>query len=324
MKRREILKCAAAAAASTISVPLLAQSNYPNKPIRLIVPYAAGGGGDTVARIISTPLGERLGQSVVVDNRPGANGVLAVQALTSAATDGYTLLLTDGSILSVNPLIYKSLKYDPKKDLVPVAQVARGPLFLAAHPKVAANSFAEFVALAHAKPGTLSYGTPGIGSTHHLCMESLKAALGVDIRHIPYKGAAQAIPALVSGEIDLTFAALPSLQGFVKSGQVKLIAVNSPARHSKAPNLPAIAESIPGFDFSSTMGIVAATGTPASAISRIAAEILQVAKAQSVLDAFQSVGLEVVALGTSDYGRAIQAEEERMSKAVQISKLQPE
>jgi tripartite-type tricarboxylate transporter receptor subunit TctC len=182
------------------------------------VPYAAGGLPDTVARIFAQRLGDKLGQAVVVDNRPGANGVVAAQALATAPKDGYTFLVTDGSMFSINPAIYKSLGYDYKRDFMPVSLAARAPLYLAVHPKVPANTFQEFIALAKAKPGTLNYGSSGIGSTHHLTMEALKASLGLQITHVPFKGTGQSVPALIGGQVEVLFSALPSLVGFVKGG----------------------------------------------------------------------------------------------------------
>ncbi len=321
MHRRHLLALAASSAAA---LPTLAQNAYPSKAIRLIVPYAAGGFPDTVARIFSKHLGERLGQGVVIDNKPGANGVVAAQALAQAPADGYTFLVTDGSMFSINPLIYKQLSYDAKKDFLPVALMARAPLFLAVHPRIAANSFAEFVALAKSKPGEFAYGSSGIGSTHHLCTEAMKAALGIDIRHIPYKGTAQSIPALVGGQVDAVFSALPSLAGFVKSGQVKLLAVNAAQRYSQTPQLPAIAETVPGFDFAPTVGMLAQAGTPAALIARMAAEIAAVAKLPEAIATLSNAGIEVGGAGPADYARAIQGENERMVSAVKIAQLKQE
>ena len=323
MQRRQFIALPAAAAAS-IALPALGQSGYPNKPIKFIVPYAAGGFPDTVARIFSKHLGERLGQGVVIDNKPGANGVVAAQALASAPADGYTFLVTDGSMFSINPLIYKQLTYDRNKDFMPVALLARAPLFLAVHPNTPASSFAEFVALAKAKPGDLTYGSSGIGSTHHLCTEAMKAALGIDIRHIPFKGTAQSIPALIGGQVNSAFSALPSLQGFVKSNQVRLLAVNSAQRYSQTPALPAIAETIPGFDFAPTVGMLAATGTPASAIARMSAEIAAVTRLHEVISTMNNAGIEVGGAGPADYAKALQGENERMVSAVRIAQLKQE
>ena len=301
-----------------------AQGAYPSRPIKFVVPYAAGGLPDTVARIFAQRLGDKLGQAVVVDNRPGANGVVAAQALATAPKDGYTFLVTDGSMFSINPAIYKNLGYDYKRDFVPVSLAARAPLYLAVHPKVPANSFQEFVALAKAKPGTLNYGSSGIGSTHHLTMEALKAALGLQITHVPFKGTGQSVPALIGGQVEVLFSALPSLSGFVKSGQVRLLATNSAQRSTQEPNVPAIAEIIPGFDFAPIVGVLAATGTPASAIERISHEMALISKMPEVIATLNNAGIEPIGSSPADYGKAILGENERLAKAITASGIKPE
>ena len=209
----------ASAALSLGMLPLLAsaQTAYPNKPIKFVVPYSAGGLPDTVARIFAQRLTERLGQSVVVDNKPGANGVVAAQVLASSPKDGYTFLVTDGSMFSINPTIYKNLGYDYKRDFMPVALAARAPLYLAVHPKVPVNTLQEFVALAKSKPGTLNYGSSGVGSTHHLTMEAMKTALGLDLTHVPFKGSGQSVPALIGGQVEVLFFSAAVTQWFCQS-----------------------------------------------------------------------------------------------------------
>ena len=313
-------------ATGTVALPLRAsaQSAYPNKPIRFIVPYSAGGLPDTVARIFAQRLGEKLGQSVVVDNKPGANGVVAAQALAASPKDGYTFLVTDGSMFSINPAIYKNLGYDYKRDFMPVSLMARAPLYLAVHPKVPANTLQEFIALAKAKPGTLNYGSSGVGSTHHLTMEAMKASLGLDLTHVPFKGSGQSVPALIGGQVEVLFSALPSLAGFVKAGQVKLLATNSAQRSAQAPNVPAISEIIPGFDFAPIVGVLAATGTPLSAIERISQEITVIAKMPNVITLLNNAGIDPIGSGPADYNKAILGENERLAKAIAAAGIKPE
>ena len=278
-----------------------AQTAYPNQPIKFVVPYSPGGLPDTVARIYAQRLTDKLGQSVVVDNKPGANGVVAAQVLALSAKDGHTFLVTDGSMFSINPAIYKNLGYDYKRDFMPVALAARAPLYMAVNPKVAANTLQEFIALAKSKPGTLNYGSSGIGSTHHLTMEAMKAALGLDIIHVPFKGTGQSVPALIGGQVDVLFSALPSLAGFVKSGQIKLLATNAAKRTAQEPNLPALAELIPAFDFAPIVGVLAANGTPPSAIERISAEIALIAKTPDVVTLLSNAGIDAIGTGPADY-----------------------
>ena len=324
--RRILLLVASLLAASALVLPPLARAQgvYPNRPIKFVVPYAAGGLPDTVARIFAQRLGDKLGQSVVVDNRPGANGVVAAQAIATAPKDGYTFLVTDGSMFSINPAIYKNLGYDYKRDFMPVSLAARAPLYLAVNPKVPVNNFAEFVALARSKPGTLNYGSSGIGSTHHLTMEALKAALNLQITHIPFKGTGQSVPALIGSQVDVLFSALPSLAGFVKSGQVKLLANNAATRSSQEPSVPAIAETIPGFDFAPIVGISAGTGTPASAINRIASEMALIAKMPEVIQTLTNAGIEPIGSGPAEYNKAVLGENERLAKAIVASGIKPE
>ena len=325
-QRRLILLSTAAIAAGAFALPMIAsaQAAYPNRAIKFVVPYAPGGLPDTVARIFAQRLSERLGQSVVVDNRPGANGVVAAQALATAPKDGYTFLVTDGSMFSINPAIYKNLGYDYKRDFMPVSLAARAPLYLAVNPKVPANTLQEFIALAKSKPNMLNYGSSGIGSTHHLTMEAMKAALGLQITHVPFKGTGQSVPALIGAQVDVLFSALPSLAGFVKAGQVKLLANNAAQRSSQEPGVPAIAEIIPGFDFAPIVGVLAASGTPASAIERISAEMAYVAKMPEVLKTLTIAGIEAIGSGPADYNKAVLSENERLAKAILVSGIKPE
>ena len=324
--RRALVLIAALITAGALALPMptLAQGAYPNKPIKFIVPYAAGGFPDTVARVYAQHLSARLGQSVVIDNRPGANGVVAAQALASAPHDGYTFMVTDGSMFSINPAVYKNLGYDYKRDFMPVYLAARAPLYLALNTKVPANTLQEFIALAKSKPGTLNYGSSGIGSTHHLTMEAMKASLGLVLTHVPFKGTGQAVPALVGGQVDVLFSALPSLAGFVKAGQVKLVASNAAQRSSQAPSIPLIAEIIPGFDFAPIVGVLAASGTPQSAIDRLNAEMAAVSKMPELIQTFTTAGIDPLSSSPAEYDKAILGENERLSKAVIAANIKPE
>ena len=312
--------------AAALSLPAIAfaQAAYPSKPIKFIVPYAAGGLPDTVARIFAQRLTDRLGQSVVVDNKPGANGVVAAQVLASSPADGYTFLVTDGSMFSINPAIYKNLSYEYKRDFLPVSLAARAPLYLAVHPKTGVNTLQEFVALAKSKPGALNYGSSGIGSSHHLTMEAMKAALGLDIQHVPFRGSALSVPALIGGQVDVAFSALPSLAGFVKDNRVKLLGTNAAQRSAVAPNVPAIAEIVPGFDFAVIVGVLAATGTPAAAIERISSEIEKIAKMPETIQTLANAGIDAVGSNPADYGRAVLAENERLAAAIKTAGIKGE
>lgn len=324
MKSRRHLLQAALLLGCGLAPALSHSQAYPNRPIRFIVPYSAGGLPDTVARVYAQRLGDRLGQPVVVENRPGANGVVAAQALATAPRDGYTFLVTDGSMFSINPALYKNLGYDYKRDFMPVALAARAPLYLAVNASVPAKTLQEFIALAKARPGTLNYGSSGIGSTHHLTMEALKSSLGLQLTHVPFKGSGQSVPALIGAQVDVLFAALPSLSGFVSGGQVRLLASNAAQRSALEPNVPAIAEIIPGFDFAPLVGVLAATGTPPAAIARLSAEIAAVSRLPELVQTLNKAGIEPIGAGPADYDKAVLAENERLAKAIAVAGIKPE
>lgn len=325
--RIPLLRAIAVVAAVVSGVAVQAQplpAGYPTKPVRFVVPYAAGGLPDTVARIVAQRLGDRLGQSVIIDNRPGANGGVAAAALAAAPADGYTFLVTDGSMFSINPLTYSKLTYDAQRDFVAVAMIARAPLFLATHPKMPVTSFREFVDYVKARPGQLNYGSSGIGSTHHLTMEAMKAALGLDIKHIPFKGTGQSVPALIGGQVEMLFSAYPSLSGFVKDNRVRILASNAAQRSPQAPDVPTIAETIPGFDFAVIIGILAPTGTPPAILQKISNEVVAVTQMQDARTAFAAGGIEPAGAGSDEYSRAIAAENERMAKAFHAAGMKKE
>jgi tripartite-type tricarboxylate transporter receptor subunit TctC len=320
-------RIAIAAACALCALPLLAVSQpaYPSKPIKFIVPYAAGGLPDTVARVVAQRLGDRVGQTVFIDNRPGGNGVVAYQALLqSNPTDGHAFIVSDGSMLSITPLVNSAATFRSGREILPVSLIARSPLFLVAHPKTGVSTFQEFITLVRSKPGQFTYGSSGIGSTHHLTVEALKAAMNLDLRHIPFRGSGQSTPALIGGQVDFSVAALPSIQGFVQNGQARLLASNAATRSSQAPDVPAIAETLPGFDFSVTVGVLAAAGTPPAAIDRISREIAEVVKMPEVVKTFHSAVIDPVGAGPAEYAKAIERENEAMSKAGRAANLKAE
>jgi tripartite-type tricarboxylate transporter receptor subunit TctC len=299
-------------------------AGYPNRVIRFVVPYAPGGLPDTVARFVAQRLTEHMGQSVVVENKPGANGVIAAQTLASSPHDGYTFLVTDGSMMSINPSLYKDLPYNPTRDFAPVSLVATSPLFLAANTELKVNSLQDFIALARAKPGQLNYGSSGIGSSHQLTMEAMKTALHLQINHVPFRGTGQSVPALVGNQVNVVFSALPSLAGFAQKGQVKILATNSLKRSALAPDVPAISEVIPGFDFAVTIGVLAATGTPAYAINKVNEEIALALKMPAVIKQLNGLGIEPVGGTPADYAHAIADEAKRYESVIKTAGITTE
>ena len=311
-------------AASVLFAGTVSAQPYPNKTIRFVVPYAAGGLPDTVARALSIRLSEALGQSVVVDNRPGANGAVAASNIAASPADGYTFLVTDGSMMTISPLLSSKLPYDPAKDFVPVSLIAQSPLFLAVHPSVKANTLNELVALAKAKPAALNYGSSGIGSTHHLSMEAMKSGFGIFITHIPFRGSAASVPAMIGGQVEMVFSAYPSLAGFVKNGQAKILATNSAKRSNLAPNVPAISESLPGFDFAVIVVVMAKTGTPPDVIARISSEVAKIAKRQDFIDQMQIAGIDTIGGDPAALANALQEESRRVTVAAKRANLKAE
>ncbi len=321
MKRRNL----AAVALAIAALPFVASAqSFPSKPVRLIVPYAAGGLPDSVARIVAQKLTERMGQTVVVDNKPGGNGVVAFQNLMAGANDNHSFIVSDGSMLSITPLINKAATYAEGKELQAVSLMARSPLFLVAHPKTGVKTLREFVDKVRANPGAYTYGSSGIGSTHHLSMEALKAELKLDVRHIPYRGSGQSVPALLGGQVDFLFSALPSMIGFVKNNQVTLIGSNDGKRSPQAPDVPAIAELVPGYDFSVAIGALARAGTSAEAIKRLSDDIAWAVRQPDVLEKFTAAGIEASGLGPEGYRREIERENQAMAKAGKQADLKAE
>lgn len=314
------LGVALAAIFCTLAVPATAVADdaakFPSHSIRFIVPYAAGGLPDTVARVVAQRISQNLGQAVVVENKPGANGVIAAQTLTSSPRDGYTYLVTDGSMMSINPALYKDLSYDPKRDFVPVSLIATSPLFLASNSQSHINSLQEFVDRAKREGGKMNYGSSGVGSTHHLTMEALNVALSSKVTHVPFRGSGQSVPAMIGGQVDVVFAALPSLSGFAEKGQAKILATNSGKRSALAPDIPAIAEIVPGFDFAVTVGALGASGIPPFAVKRMSEEIAKAVRDPAVVKQFNTLGIEPVGGTPEAYQGAIEAEGKRYESAI--------
>jgi len=306
---------------ATLGLSATAQP-YPSKPIRLIVANPPGGLTDTVSRILAPRLQEALGQPVVIENKPGANGAVAAAALAASPPDGYSFLVADGSMLTVNPLMTRDLAYDPKKDFTPVSLIARAPLFLAVKPELKIDTLDQLVAVA--KSGSLKYGSSGVGSTHHLTMEAMAAALGVKVLHVPFRGSSASVPALLGGQVDMVFSAYPSLVQFDKAGKVKLVAMNASQRSALAPDVPAIAEKIRGFDFAPIVILLASSGVPPAAVQRMSAEIAKIAKRQDTIDLMRPVGIDLVGGTPAQLSKALDEETVRMVKAAQQANLKKE
>lgn len=302
-----------------------ASGAYPTKPIKFIVPYAAGGQPDSVARALIGRVSELLGKPVVVDNRAGGSGVVAYSGLMqSTPTDGHAFICSDGAMLSIAPHVTKAATFRFNKDLLPVALIGRSALYVVAHQKTGITTLKDFVAAVRAKPGQYNYGSSGVGSNHHLTMEALKAALKLDIRHIPFRGSSQSIPALVGGQVDFSIAALPSVAGFVQSGQLKLLASNAATRSPLTPDIPPIADVVPGFDYATILTVLAAAGTPAIAIQRMSQSVIEAIKNPDVIKGLHLAGVEPLGGGPAELTKALNHEIEVMARAAQVAQLTAE
>ena len=273
--------------------PASAQT-FPAKPIRLIVGFAPGGPNDIISRALAARLTESLAQTVTVENRTGAGGNLAAELVARAAPDGHTLMLGSTGTNSVNPALYSKMSFDLVKDLTPVTQVASGSSALAVNPKVAARSVRELIALAKAQPGRLTFASSGGGSSLHLAGELFKQMAGVDMIHVPYKGAQPAVTDLLSGQVDMSFAPATNVVPHAKSGKLVLLGVTGLARSAYVPDVPTLAESgVPGFDVTTWYGIFAPTGTPDAVLMRLHTEIAKAMQSTPVREQLLNIGIEV-------------------------------
>lgn len=283
----------AAAAACLLPGRAFAQSGaWPNRPIRIIVSYAPGGVTDIIARAVAQPLGEALGQSVIVENRPGAAGVIGTEMVAAAAADGYTLLMfVDGN--SMMPTAIKNIKHDPVKSFTHVSLLGRGALVLVAHPSLPVASLADVIRYGKANPSALSFATPGKSGPQHLAFESIKASAGFNAEHIPYKGGGQAIIDVVAGQVKLGMLGMAPALPHIKAGKLKALAVTARERSKLLPDVPTVHESgIPGFEMAQWQGMVAPAGMPPEIIARLHSELLKAMRLPTVIEKFSAIGMD--------------------------------
>jgi tripartite-type tricarboxylate transporter receptor subunit TctC len=298
---RRTVVCAATAIWALAALPAHAQGTYPDKPIRLVVNFPPGGAADVIGRAVAQQLGESLKQQVVVENRPGANGNIGADAVAKSAADGYTLLLSSGGAMTVNPFLYPSMPFDPVKDLVPVASAARVLVFLMAHPSVPVADAKAFFAHVKANPGRLSYGSPGNGSSPHIATEMMKRQLGLFAVHVPYRGAAPALTDLLAGQLQFMFDPGPGLR-HARDGKLKLLAVGSAKRSSAAPDAPTLAElGLPGFDADTVFGFYAPGATPPALVERLHGEINKALATPRVQEVMKGIGAEPMIVSRPEF-----------------------
>jgi len=297
---------------------------YPARPIRAIVPYAAGGGVDVVARLIAPRLGERLGQQVVIDNRPGATGNIGAELASRAAPDGYTVLIAGASI-AINVSLYRKLAYDLVKDFAAVTSLAVSPNIVLVHPSLTARSIAELIALARARPGQLNYASGGSGSTLHLTAELFKSMTGVAITHVPYKGTGPALIAVISGETEVVMPPLAGTLAYVESGRLRALAVTSASRVKMLPQLPTVAEAgVPGFESGQWYGVFVPAATSPDIVIRLQTDIARVVRLPDVVEQITQQGSIATGETPEQFAAHVRQEIAKWAKVVKVSGAHPE
>jgi tripartite-type tricarboxylate transporter receptor subunit TctC len=304
-----------------LNAPAYAQ-NYPSKPIRIIVPYAPGGTTDILARTVGQKLQEKWGQPVIVDNRPGANGIIGTEMVAKAPADGYTLGIASPGTHAINASLYPKLQYDTVKDFTPVTLAVMAPFLFVVHPSVPANSIKELIAYAKSKPGQLSYASGGSGSSQHLAMEQFKSMAGLDITHVSYKGSAASYTDLLGGQVLMEIDVLPTALPHVKTGKLRALATGSAKRLPLLPDLPTIAESgLPGYESTSWYGFVAPANLPKNIITQLNTEITRILNAPDVREKLEKAGLVVVASTPEEFAAHIKSEMAKDAKIVREANI---
>jgi len=313
--RRRILLAAALAAA-----PLAAWAAFPERPLRLVVPFPAGGAADLMARGLAQHLGEQLGQQVVIDNRGGAGGTVACEIVARAPADGYTLLFGTMGTQAINPALYSKLRYDPLKDFSPIALTHITPRVLVVGPSVKARNVGELIALARAKAGQLSYGSAGNGSSSHLSGALFESLAGVDLVHVPYKGSAPLLTDLLAGRVDATFDSFTVYEEHIKSGRVRALAVTSRTRMAALPQVPTLAEAgLPGYEVSNWLGVLAPAGTPKEVVTALHAAVIRAMSDAGMKRQLTALGIEPAASTPDEFSALIRSEIPKWARLVKTS-----
>ena len=298
---------------------------WPSKPIRLMVPFPPGGSTDIVARIVAQKLGERLGQSLVIENRGGAGGTIGTAVIAKAAADGYNLAIASTSTHVVAPAVYPKLDYDAVKDFAPISLIAVSPYLLVVNTSVPAKTLKELIDLAKQKPGKLNYASAGVGSTTHIAMEMLKAVSGTYMLHIPYNGNGPAGTAVVGGQVEILFGSLPALLPHAKSGRVRALAVGTPKRSSSLPDVPTVAESgYPGFDASLWLALMAPVGTPQPILDRLQKEIVSIVGSPETREALDKAGAEPLSSTPAELAAMIRDGVAKYTPVIKAAGIKPE
>jgi tripartite-type tricarboxylate transporter receptor subunit TctC len=327
MSTRSFFRHLAAVALGTLAVAPIAShaQTYPTKPIRLIVPFPPGGGVDFIGRIVGQKLTERLGQQVQIDNRAGANGIVGLEAVKSAPPDGYTIGAASAGPLAVNPFIYAKLPHDTIRDFTHIANMVNFPLLLVAHPSLPVKNVKELVALARARPGQVSYSSPGSGNSAHLAAELFNSMAKTKILHVPYKGTAPAVVAVLSGEAQLTFSSIPSILPHVRSGRVRALGIGNAERIATLPDVPTISEAgLPGFEAYAWGGMIGPAHMPAPVVARLNKEINEVLRQKDVVDRMLAEGTVPTPSSPEEFTAYIRAELKKWGDVVKMAGIRAE
>jgi len=327
------MKASIAAVSAVLLAPVLAltaepayaqasavKPGYPNRPIRMVLPFPPGGATDIMARRIGQKMSERWGHQVLIDNRAGAGGNIAAEIVAKSAPDGYTLLFAASAQLAINPSLYSKIPFDPVKSFAPVILVGAVPNILVANPALPVKSLKDLIAFAKARPGQLDYASPGAGSTAHLSIELLKMETGIDVVHVPYRGAAPAVVDVLGGQVPLMVVSMPSVVGHVKSGRLRALGMTGAKRSAAAPEVPTFADTLPGFESSGWYGMLAPAGTPPDIIDQLNEATLKILAMEDVRETFASNGIEIVGSSPAGFAKYIQSELAKWAVVVRTSK----
>ena len=299
-----------------------AQSDYPSRPVRFIVPSPPAGGTDIVARVLASHFTNALGQQFYVENKPGAGNMIGIEAAARAAPDGYTLLMV-ASTLVLNSVLYKQVPYDPVRDFAPITLAATAPNILVVDPKLPINSLTDLIAAAKAKPGALSYGTPGIGTSPHLCMELLKSMAGIDLTHVPYRGTAAAVTDVMGGQIAVAFATALTAKPLVDAGRLRALAVSGPQRVQALPDVPPVAQAgVPGYEAMQWYGLLAPAGTAAPTIERLHREAIVALRSREMKERLATDGAEPLGTTPAQFAAFIGRERDKWTRLRDAARIE--
>ena len=290
---------------------------YPQRPVRVLVGLVPGGNPDVLARMVAAKLSESLGQQFIVENRPGMSSGIAADVVAKAPADGHTIFIGDSGVVTTNPHLYKSLPYDPFRDLAPVSLAVVVPMWLVVHPSVPARSVKELVALAKSHKEPMLYASSGNGSIHHITMEAFKSATRVDMTHVPYRGAGQSVPAMMAGEVMVAFLGYPAMSGAIKSGRLRVLGFSMARRSVLTPEIPTVAETVaPGFDMGAPLGVFVSRGTRREIVERLSQSVNDAIRAPDVVSRMGVIGMEPVGLTPEQYEKNLREEHERLGALI--------